>query len=68
MIRLIRPGKNENRELKIDEFLKPGLPQNVVLEEGDVLYLPKRGLAEVGYVVQKLNPFLSLLFFATAFK
>ncbi len=68
VVRLIRPGKDENRELQLSEFLRPGLPHNVALEEGDVVYLPKRGIAEVGYVIQKLNPFLSFFFLATAFK
>lgn len=66
-LRLIRPGKGENRELRLDGFLKPDLQANVVLEEGDVLYIPRRGLAEVGYVVQKLNPFLSFFFLANSF-
>lgn len=66
-IRLIRPGKGENRELQLDGFLKPDLPHNIVLEEGDVLYAPRRGLADVGYVVQKLNPFLSIFFLANSF-
>lgn len=66
-LRLIRPGKGENRELRLDGFLKPDLQYNVVLEEGDVLYIPRRGLAEVGYVVQKLNPFLSFFFLANSF-
>lgn len=67
-LRLIRPGTEETHELRLDGFLHPTLPQNVVLEEGDVLYVPRRGLAEVGYIVQKLNPFLSFFFLTTAFK
>jgi polysaccharide export outer membrane protein len=68
VVRLIRPGKGEDRELQLEAFLQPGLPANVVLEEGDVLYVPRRSLANVGYVLQKLNPFMSFLFFASAVK
>lgn len=66
VIRLIRPDKGENRELNLEGFLRPELPPNVVLEEGDVLYVPRRSVAKVGYIVQKLSPFMSLLFFTEA--
>ena len=36
---------------------------NYALEEGDIVYVPKRGLAEIGYVLRQLMPGLSFMTF-----
>jgi polysaccharide export outer membrane protein len=39
---------------------------NFALEEGDVIYVPKTGMAEIGYVLRQLLPGLSFLTFGLA--
>ena len=50
----------------MDRLLRPGSRLNVSLEEGDVLYVPKRGIAKLGYVFEKINPLSSMLIFGSA--
>jgi polysaccharide export outer membrane protein len=66
-IHLIRPSEGANREVSLDALLKPDSPATLALAEGDILYAPKRGLAEVGYVLEKLSPLTSYLLIGTAF-
>lgn len=59
-MRLIRPGKNQNLEVDMDELLKPNPGLNVVMEEGDIVFVPRNGIAKVGYILQKINPFAQI--------
>ena len=36
------------------------------MEEGDVIYVPKRGMAEVGYVLRQLLPGIAFMTFGTS--
>lgn len=60
-IQLVRPGTGLNQEIDFKLLLDPKSRLNYSLEEGDIIYVPKRGLAKAGYVFEKLNPFISLL-------
>ncbi|MBX7219095.1 MAG: SLBB domain-containing protein [Blastocatellia bacterium] len=59
-IQLIRPTKGLNQEIPLGELLKPKAQLNFALEEGDIIYVPKRKLAKFGYVVERITPFISL--------
>jgi len=39
---------------------------NYSLEEGDIIYVPKSGIAKLGYVLQQINPITSSLLFGAA--
>ncbi len=56
-IHLIRPSKDQNLEIDLDDLLKPDPSLNLALEEGDILFVPRNGIAKVGYILQKVNPF-----------
>lgn len=49
-IHLIRPSRELNREIALDHLLEPDPNLNIALEEGDILYVPKRNIGRVGYV------------------
>jgi polysaccharide export outer membrane protein len=51
-IHLIRPSQEVNRAVLLDALLKPDSPGTIALAEGDILYAPKRGLAEAGYMLE----------------
>lgn len=54
---LVRPGINQQIILS-EALLVDGIPgANVALEPGDILFAPNSLIAEVGYVLEKLNPF-----------
>jgi polysaccharide export outer membrane protein len=52
---LVRPARNQNVVIDLEEILKPNPSMNVALEGGDILYVPTNGLADYGYVMEKLN-------------
>jgi polysaccharide export outer membrane protein len=62
---LARPHDHLQQVVDLKTFLSGNGEANYSLEEGDIIYVPKNGVARVGYVLQQLNP-LSTVFFAAA--
>jgi polysaccharide export outer membrane protein len=60
---LARPRENLQQVIDLKKSIKGGSDANYVLEQGDILYVPKSGLASVGYVLQQLNPLTQALLF-----
>lgn len=55
-IELVRPAYNKQQEIPLKSLLAPDSRINYSLEEGDIIYVPERGLAKFGYVLQKISP------------
>ncbi|HXF41318.1 MAG TPA: polysaccharide biosynthesis/export family protein [Blastocatellia bacterium] len=66
-MKIVRPNRNLERDVSLKDLLamKPAL--NISLNEGDIIYVPKRGLANFGYIVEKITPFTTLLLFGSTF-
>jgi polysaccharide export outer membrane protein len=64
---VIRPSQKLEREVSLDDLLKPRPEVNFSMSEGDIVYIPRRGLATLGYVLEKLSPFTSLMLFGATF-
>ncbi len=62
-IGLYRAAANTVKYFKAGELLDPSRSANFSLEDGDVLFVPKRGIAEFGYVVRQIMPGIGLLKF-----
>ncbi len=60
-IHLIRPSQDLNQEVALDNVLAPDRTLNVALEEGDIIYVPRSGIATVGFWLSQINPFALLL-------
>jgi polysaccharide biosynthesis/export protein len=54
-IHLVRPSQELNKEIRLDKLLHPDPTLNFALEEGDIVYVPRRALGTVGYVGQKIG-------------
>jgi polysaccharide export outer membrane protein len=54
-IHLIRPSRELNREIKLDQLLHPDPTLNMALEEGDIIYVPKSKVGKIGYLLQRLG-------------
>ncbi len=65
-ISLYRPGRDAVQTFPYKSLLTEGPRVNYALEEGDVIYVPKRGLAEVGYVMRQLLPGISFMTFGAS--
>lgn len=60
-LHLIRPGEGVNLALSMSDLLTPDPSLNLGLEDGDILYVPYSGVARVGYLLTRLNPFSNLV-------
>lgn len=65
-MRLVRPSTRLERLVPFADVLDPKGAANIGLEEGDILYVPRRGLRKFGYVMQQVTPFLNLIVFGKA--
>jgi polysaccharide biosynthesis/export protein len=61
---LARPSNNSEQVIDLEKFVKQGT--NSQLEPGDIVYVPKSGLAQLGYVMQQINPITSMVLFGAA--
>ncbi len=62
---LARPSKNTEQVVDLEKFVQQG-GTNYQLEPGDIVYVPKSGLAQLGYVMQQINPITSMVLFGAA--
>ncbi|WP_218871310.1 SLBB domain-containing protein [Chitinibacter bivalviorum] len=60
-IAIYRPSKQANESTPLHTLLNRDRMVNFALEEGDVVFVPKSGVAEAGYVIRQLIPGLSIL-------
>lgn len=63
-IAIYRPGREAVERFDMQSLLTADRKVNFALEEGDVIYVPKKGIAEVGYVLRQILPGLSFMNFA----
>jgi polysaccharide export outer membrane protein len=62
---LARPSKNTEQVVDLENMVQTS-GSNYQLEPGDIVYVPKSGLAKVGYFLQQINPLTSMVLFGAA--
>lgn len=67
-IGLYRAGSNTTEIISFSELINPARIMNYALEDGDVIFLPRSTLSELGYLMRQLSPGLSVLTFGTQLK
>jgi len=67
-IAVYRPGKQALERAPLKSLLTADRRVNFALEEGDIVFVPKSGMAEVGYVLRQLAPGLGFMTFGLAFR
>jgi polysaccharide export outer membrane protein len=65
-VALARPSLRMQKMISLDEVEKGDGDSNYALEAGDIVYVPKRGLAKLGYFLQQITPLTSTLFVGAA--
>ncbi len=65
-IALVRTSVGSKQEISLPDLIAGKTSGNYGLEEGDVIYVPRRGLARVGYVLEKVSPVTAFGVIATA--
>ncbi len=64
-IRLVRPSANIEREISLGDLTRAGGNANVALRDGDVIYVPRSGVAKFGYLLQQVSPAIGWMTFGT---
>jgi polysaccharide export outer membrane protein len=67
-IAIYRPSRQALEQVPLKSLLTADRRVNFALEEGDIVYVPKSTMAEVGYVLRQLAPGLRFLTFGFAFR
>jgi len=62
-MRIYRPNRSGIEHVPLSSLVTQPPRMNFGLEEGDVIYVPRSGLANAGYVMRQLMPGLSFLTF-----
>ncbi len=66
-IGVYRPGRQAVERISLQNLMDARQPVNFALAEGDVIFVPKSGMADFGYVSRQLSAGLSLLIYGLAF-
>lgn len=67
-IGVYRPARQAVEHIALDNLMNAQRRVNFALEEGDVIFVPKSGLAEFGYATRQLAAGLSLITFGLALR
>jgi polysaccharide biosynthesis/export protein len=65
-IAIYRPGRQAVERIALQELMDASRRVNFALEEGDVIFVPKSGIAEFGYVTRQFAAGLSYMTFGLA--
>jgi polysaccharide export outer membrane protein len=55
-IQLVRPSAELKRTVSLRNVMTPDPTLNVVLADGDIIYVPKKGVAQFGYILNQFAP------------
>ncbi len=64
-IGVYRAGAKQIEVIAFSDLVNVSRTVNYALEDGDVIFIPKSGLADFGYIMRQISPFISVLTFGT---
>ena len=67
-IELVRSSTDFKKQFQLKQLLSDPRELNFSLNEGDIIYVPKSGLAKVGYIFQKTSPITGFAVIGTALR
>jgi protein involved in polysaccharide export with SLBB domain len=65
LIQIVNPATGTNAQVRFQQLLDPHRGNGISLHPGDVIFVPSSGFAKFAYVVDKLNPILTVIAFST---
>jgi len=60
-LHLVRPARQAHLIIDMYDVLHPDPNLNVSMEEGDIIYVARSWESKLGYIMQKINPFATLI-------
>ena len=67
-IGVYRAGAADVQVVAFKDLIDPSRRLNFALEDGDVVFVPRSSMAEIGYIMRQLSPAMSVLNFAATLK
>ncbi|HVW85536.1 MAG TPA: polysaccharide biosynthesis/export family protein [Bryobacteraceae bacterium] len=64
-VEIVRGATGKNQEFRLKDLLSKPRELNFSLEDGDILYVPRRTLSKFGYILQKAGPLAGFAVFGT---
>jgi polysaccharide export outer membrane protein len=65
-IGIYRAGSKKVEIIDLGSLVAPDRKVNFALEDGDVVFVPKSGLASFGYAMRQISPLIGVLTFGLA--
>jgi polysaccharide export outer membrane protein len=65
LIQVVNPSTGTNTQVRFQQLLDPHRGNGISLHPGDVIFVPSSGFAKFAYVVDKMNPILTVIAFTT---
>jgi polysaccharide biosynthesis/export protein len=59
-ILIVEPSTGRRQQIKFKELLKLQKSADITLHDGDIVYVPRSGLATVGFTLQQISPITQL--------
>jgi polysaccharide export outer membrane protein len=60
-IHVIRPADGGHLVFSLMQILKPDPRLNVAMKEGDIVYVARNGVSQIGYILENFNPLSTIL-------
>jgi polysaccharide export outer membrane protein len=67
-ILIYRPGTDQVKKLSLEDLMKNAKTLNYELQDRDVIYVEKKSMANLGYVLKQIAPGISVLSFIATMK
>ncbi len=64
-IQIVHPSTGKIQYIQFKELLKPNGGTDISLNNGDIIFVPKSGLAKLGYFFQQIAPAAGMATIAT---
>jgi protein involved in polysaccharide export with SLBB domain/serine acetyltransferase len=65
---VVRPSQHLRQEISLNQILKGDGSENFNLRQGDIIYVPRRGMAKVGYTLEQFSPLSSWIVLGSLLK
>jgi polysaccharide export outer membrane protein len=59
-IQIVTPSTGKIQKIKYKDLLQPPAGSDIALHDGDILFVPRSGLAKTGFVFQQISPIIGI--------
>jgi polysaccharide export outer membrane protein len=60
LIQVITPSTGRVQKIKFNDLLQPPAGSDIALHDGDIIYVPRSGIAKTGFFFQQISPIIGI--------